>query len=182
MFAKTFRNSLLASSLLIGASLLVGPAAMADDPEVSSEATDVGGSINLINSIDFDTTSHGFERVITANTFELGVLKIQNNNPTGWSLAVTSENGALVNVDNNSETIAYTKLALAAPTGVTLTTYETGALTAEQSQVLAAAGFNSIVAGAVSDFTLTAHTPADLSSVASGEYRDTLSFTLTSNE
>ena len=173
MFAKTFRNSLLASSLLIGASLLVGPAAMADPDPVTAV-------INEVNEVSFvpEMLDREIDQDATESNFPLGTLIIQNNNVNGWELEVRSENNGELRLDGTSNThkIAYGTLTLESDfpesSTDTITPNDTDALFASGDYSTAVAGEESRV---VRSTLVTGNLPA-------GTYSDILVFTLTSKE
>ncbi|MEA5448722.1 hypothetical protein VB780_09105 [Leptolyngbya sp. CCNP1308] len=174
MFAKTFRNTLIASSLLVGASLLAGPAALAATD--NGEAT---GTVQAVNTIDF-TPATG--TAITGGAAELaypmGTLALQDNATAGWTLEVSSLNGGkLLHTVTPANVIAYTQL----------TTDDLGASTATPVDFVAAATnyelhdslFDAVVAEGVTGIAVTAEIAAG-QWVPVGTYADTLTFTLTS--
>ncbi|MGI8935141.1 MAG: hypothetical protein ACR2FS_13815, partial [Phormidesmis sp.] len=94
MFAKTFRNTLVASSLLIGASLLVGPAALA-----AGDSGVVTGTVAAVNAITFTpATGTAITGGAAVPAYPMGTLDVQDNAAAGWLLEVSSANGGeLVN-------------------------------------------------------------------------------------
>ncbi|WP_017302084.1 hypothetical protein [Nodosilinea nodulosa] len=174
MFAKAFRNTLIASSLLIGASLLAGPAALA--------ATDngvVSGDVQAVNTITFTpTTGTAITGGAAEPAYPIGTLDVQDNAANGWTLDVQSLNGGqLVNTVTPTDVIAYD----------TLTTANIGASTATPVNFVAPAtdytlhdsAFDATVAAGVTNVSVTANIAAG-QFVPVGTYADTLTFTLTS--
>lgn len=167
MFAKTFRNALVASSLLIGASLLAGPAAMAQE---------VSGTVAPISSATFTgTTGTAIVAGTAVSAYPMGSLAIQNNAPAGWTLTVASANGGKLNFGANS--ITYTALTTAAIAGATITP-ATMTVAATAATVIDAA-YNADVADGVTGVAVTAAIAAN-QIVPAGTYSDTLTFTLAS--
>ena len=176
MFAKTFRNSLLASSLLIGASLLVGPAAMANP------ATDGGaasGEIEVVNTIVFDPVVDAPITRGESVSFDLGTLDVTNNHANGWTLEVESTNGGVLRVGEDGATISYTNVTTGAM-GASNATPRTLA-TAEQKYMLHDSDFDSAVAAGVTGVAVSA-TLTNTHQAPTGIYSDTLTFTLTSKD
>ena len=175
MFAKTFRNSLLASSLLIGASLLVGPAAMAEP-----SGGEVSGTVAPISTVTFTPTT---ETAITAGdavaAYPMGTLAIQNNSNAGWTLDVRSANGGELRnvVGETTYKIEYTNLTSAPVDGATITPV-TFASAITDIELIDAVYDNAVAAG-VSNVAVTAAIAAD-QHVPAGTYTDTVTFTLTS--
>lgn len=175
MFAKTFRNSLLASSLLIGASLLIAPVAMAAEDDLSvNDDGDVTGVVHLINEITFAPAE---PTPIVADTgatgFVMGELSLRNNHANGWTLSVESANeGKLINGDH---VIEYTNLIADSVEGETTNNFVNpatgGSLIVADYTAAVAAGVDEVQVKA--DIASGQHVPA-------GEYTDTLTFTLES--
>ncbi|MBW4483710.1 MAG: hypothetical protein KME14_14305 [Tildeniella torsiva UHER 1998/13D] len=167
MFAQTFRNTLVASSLLIGASLLAGPAALAQ----SSDG--VSGDVQAVNTVTFT----GAENTsITGGTgqsaYTIGTLAIQSNDPDGWELDVKSANGG--ELVNGSYDITYNDLTTAAITGATINLVDVD--TADTDEEVIDAIYDIDVANAVS-VSVTANLVGEY--VPAGTYSDTLTFTIT---
>ena len=177
MFAKIFRNSLLASSLLIGASLLVGPAAMAEDDSLSVNSDDdVTGVVHLINEITFtpaDPTAIVADAGATG--FVMGELSLRNNHVNGWTLSVESTNQG--KLQNGSYAIEYTAVTAAAVEGETTNSSVDPATGGN----LIVADYTAAVAAGVDEVQVTANI-ASGQHVPAGEYTDTLTFTLESED
>lgn len=171
MFAKTFRNSLVASSLLIGASLLAGPAmAQVSDGDV------VSGDVTPINAITFvGTTGTTITGGAAVAAYPMGSLTLQNNAGAGWTLDVASANGGELQYLTNS--ITYTDLTTAAIAGATVTPVDLA--TAATDEEVIDAAYNIDVADGVTGVAVTAAIAAG-QYVPAGTYSDTLTFTLTS--
>jgi len=173
MLTKTFRNTLVASSLLMGSSLLVSLPALAQ----VSDGDTVGGTVQAVNTIDFvpTATTQAITGGAAVTDFSMGTLSIQNNDPDGWTLNVQSANAGKLMFNTNQ--IAYTGLEIGAiagatPAAVTLSTANT------DEEILNAV-YDVDVADGVTGVTVT----ADIASgqfVPAGLYTDTLTFTLTS--
>ncbi len=175
MFAKTFRNTLLASSLLIGASLLAGPAALA-----ASDSGEVTGTVAAVNAITFAPATG---TVITGGAAEtaypMGTLDVQDNTANGWLLEVSSLNGGeLVNTVTSADVIAYTQLTTGA-IGTASTATPVTFVAAATDYSLNSSAFNAAVATGVTLVPVTANIAAN-QFVPVGTYADTLTFTLTS--
>ena len=174
MFAKNFRNTLVASSLLISASLLAGPAALAD-----TDSGEVTGTVQAINTVVFTpATGTAITGGAAVPAYPIGTLAVQDNAAAGWTLGVSSLNGGeLVNTVTPADVIAYTQLTTAA----------IGASTATPVDFVAAATnyelhdsiFDAAVAEGVTGVAVTAEIAAG-QFVPVGTYADTLTFTLTS--
>lgn len=164
MIAKTFRNTLVASSLLVGTSLLIGSAALAE--EISGDVPIYREAVLSPTEIVIDTDD------AIAATF--GTLFIRDNSAAGWKLTVTSANGGLL--ENGTHGIAYTGLTTDDVNGVqanalTLAEGVAGTLFATQSYS------NAVSTGVTVD--LTADIAVDArKGVPSGVYTDTLTFTM----
>ena len=181
MFAKTFRNSLLASSLLIGTSLLVGPAAMADESgptNVSSGSS--SGEIEVISTIEFTPNANGeINRAVSSPNYDLGTLAVTNNNYHGWILEVASANGGQLVIEGGGHEIEYTAVTTGG-IGASEATARTLA-NANTEYQLHDFGFDSEVANGVTGVPVTA-TLGNTQNVPAGVYSDTLTFTLTSKD
>jgi hypothetical protein len=190
MFAKTFRNSLVASSLLVGASLISGPAAVAQ----VTDGGQVGGNIAPISTLSFTDPTAAVSTPLTTGSFPMGGLNIQNNDPQGWTVTVTSTNaGELQNQDATTPTdvyVTYSDLTVAdalAAFGATPSLADPALanetlVDAPYTEAVAAAVVTSAVSatiattGTVDDGT----TSVAFASLPTGTYTDTLTFTLTS--
>lgn len=171
MFAKTFRNSLIASTLLVGASILASPAAFAQV---------VSGTVATANTVTFDG-DEGTAIVpgVARPAYPLGTLDIQNNDPDGWTLTVSSANGGKL-TNATTHDIVYTAITLADIPGVTETS-ATPTLSTTAASQLSTAAFSESVANGVTSIAVTASISDTESSVPPETYSDTLTFTLTSN-
>lgn len=178
MFAKTFHNTLIASSVLVGTSLIAGPAALAA-PFVDSGANNtVTATVAEVNEVEFVGATTTFTNGAAETAFAMGTLDVQNNAALGWTLEVSSANGGkLVNTVTPADVIAYTQI----------TTANIGASTAAAKD-LAVAGtdyqlhtsaFDAAVAAEVTGVVVTANIAAG-QFVPVGSYTDVLTFTLTS--
>ncbi|MFQ4137364.1 hypothetical protein PGN35_013690 [Nodosilinea sp. PGN35] len=175
MVAKIFRHALFASSLLIGASLLAGPAALAQD----TSGGQVSGSVQAINEVTFTpTTGTAITGGEAVAAYPIGALAVQDNGAAGWILEVSSENGGrLVNTVTPADFIEYTDLTTGA-IGASTATARTLAV-ADQDYELHDSAFDAAVAAGVTGVNVTAAIAAD-QFVPVGTYADTLTFTLTS--
>jgi hypothetical protein len=189
MFAKTFRNTLIASSLLVGASLLAGPAALAQ-----TASGEVGGNIAPISTLTFTLPTAAASTTLTTGSFAMGSLNVRNNDPQGWTVVVTSTNaGELQNQDATTPAnvyITYSDLTVAD----SLAAFDATPLLADPalvSQPLVDAPHTAAVAAAVVNSAVSATievvgtvdgggTPVALAGLPAGTYTDTLTFTLTS--
>lgn len=175
MFAKTFRNTLFTSTLLVGASLMVGGIAKAD----TTSGGEVGGTVAAESAVVF--TTNGTAGTINAaagqTNFLLGTLKIQNNDPDGWTLAVKSASGGLLADSVSGEDLAYTAVTVATVPGQTTNTSVTPTTTDTQIVV---AGYHDDVAA---DVGVTVNITCDITGeeVPAGTYKDTLTFTISNN-
>lgn len=174
MFAKTFRNTLVASSLLIGASLLAGPAALA-----ATSNGQVTGTVAAVNAITFTpATGTAITGGAAVPAYSIGTLDVQDNATAGWILAVSSANGGeLVNTVTPTDVIAYTQLTTGAIGASTATPVDFAAAATDYE--LHNSAFDAAVAEGVTGVTVTAAIAAD-QFVPVGTYADTLTFTLTS--
>ncbi|PZV18516.1 MAG: hypothetical protein DCF21_08130 [Leptolyngbya sp.] len=174
MFAKTFRNTLVASTLLIGASLLAGPAALA----ATSTGT-ANGTVSAVNAITFTgTTGTAITGGAAVGAYPMGSLALQDNSAGGWKLEVSSLNGGkLVNTITATDVIAYTQLTTGAIGAATITPVDFVAATTNYQLSLSA--FDGAVAAGVTGVAVTADI-AGSQFVPVGTYADTLTFTLTS--
>lgn len=171
MFAQTFRNTLVASSLLIGASLLAGPAAQA---QVSGGV--VSGDVSALSTILFTpTTGTTITGGAAVAAYPMGSLAITNNDPDGWTLDVASTNGGELQFGANS--ITYTALTTAAIAGATVTPVNLAAAGVDEEVITA--NYDIDVADGVTAVAVTAAVAAG-QYVPAGTYSDTLTFTLTS--
>lgn len=171
MFTKNFRNSLVASGLLIGASLLAGPAALA-----ASDNGVVSGDVTAVNTIDFTgTTGTAITGGAAVSAYPIGTLTIQNNDPDGWTLDVASANGGKLKFGSN--VITYTDLTTAAIAGATVTPVDLTTPATDEEVIDAA--YNVDVADGVTNVAVTAAIAAG-QFVPAGTYSDTLTFTQTS--
>ena len=109
MLSTSFRNTLIASTLLVGASILTGTAALAADPApVVTDPGTVEGTIAGVSEMTFDAP---VSAALAAGTFQMGTLDIHNNDPQGWTLDVASGNGGrLVHETNSAAFVTYTQL------------------------------------------------------------------------
>jgi hypothetical protein len=189
MFAKTFRNTLVSSSLLVGASLLAGPAAQA---QIANG--EVGGSIAPISTLTFTLPAAAALTPLTAGSFAMGSLNVRNNDPQGWIVVVTSTNAG--ELQNQAATtpanvyITYSDLTVAD----SLAAFDATPLLADPalvSQTLVDAPHTEAVATAVVNSAVSATiaatgtvdggtTSVALAGLPTGTYTDTLTFTLTS--
>ncbi|MGB3516125.1 MAG: hypothetical protein WBA43_06705 [Elainellaceae cyanobacterium] len=174
MFAKTFRNTLVASSLLIGASLLAGPAALA-----ATDNGEVTGTVQAVNTIDFTpATGTAIIGGAAVPAYPMGTLALQDNSAGGWTLEVSSLNGGeLINTVTPTDVIAYTQLTTAVLGASTATPVDFAA--AATNYTLHDSPFDPVVAEGVTSVAVTAAIAAD-QFVPVGTYADTLTFTLTS--
>lgn len=176
MFAKTFRNTLFASSLLIGASLLTGPAALAD-------ADGVSGVISEVSTVTFLGTEG---TPITTGTpmpaYPLGNITVRDNRSAGWGLTVSSLTGGKLLHTNGTTSITYTQLTTSADIGVSVAT-PVDLVTTNAALRLHNSVFNSAVAapgGVQVNVTADLGTPA--TNLPAGTYSDTLTFTMVTKE
>lgn len=176
MFAKIFRNTLVASTLLIGTSLFVIPAALA--APVADDG-DVQGNVSEINSIGFAPQSSAIVPGVAQAEFSIGTLTIQNNAAAGWTLDVESENGGYLLEDiqgvPGTHTIPYTALTVATVAGAAHSSVSPTVET--PSGRLITAVYDLDVANEVG-VGVTANIGAQY--VPVGLYTDNLTFTLTS--
>ena len=174
MSVKTFRNTLIASSLLIGASLLVGPAALA-----AGDTGEVTGTVAAVNAITFTpATGTAITGGAAVPAYPMGTLDVQDNAAAGWTLEVQSLNGGqLVNTVTPTDVIAYTQLTTA-NVGASAATPVDFALAATDYPLHDSA-FDAAVAAGVTGVNVTADIAAG-QFIPVGTYADTLTFTLTS--
>ncbi|MGG6241889.1 hypothetical protein ACQ4N7_24980 [Nodosilinea sp. AN01ver1] len=173
MFAKTFRNTLVASSLLVGASLIAGPAVLA-----ATDNDTVTATVAEVNTINFVAATTAFTGGAAAPTFAMGNLDVQNNAALGWTLDVSSGNGGkLVNTVTPAHAITYTQLTTA-NIGASVATPVTPTVATPSGQLHTSA-FDATVAAGVTGVAVTANIAAN-QFVPVGSYTDTLTFTLTS--
>lgn len=174
MLSTSFRNTLIASTLLVGASIiLASPAVMA---QISDDGI-VSGTVQEVNTIGFAPETE--TPIISGDAvaaYPMGDLTIRNNAAAGWGLEVQSLNGG--ELVNGGESITYTALTVADITGVTITPVDL-ATAATNEPLVTAAPYSAEVAGGI--------TRAVTASIAAGQhipvgtYTDTLTFTLTAN-
>lgn len=174
MFAKTFRNTLVASSLLIGASLLAGPAALA-----ATDSGEVTGTVAAVNTVTFTpTTGTAITGGAAVGAYPMGSLALQDNSAGGWKLEVSSLNGGkLVNTVTPTDLINYTQLTTANVGASAATPVNFVAATTNYQLHLSA--YDAAVAAGVTGVNVTAAIAAN-QFVPVGTYADTLTFTLTS--
>ncbi|MFH7243460.1 MAG: hypothetical protein ACHWZW_11475 [Spirulina sp.] len=171
MLSTFSRNTLIASTLLVSASLLVGPAAFAQ----VSDNGEVSGEVQEVNTITFaPATLTEITSGAAVASYPMGNLTIQNNAAAGWDLEVQSLNGG--KLVNGAQSITYTDLTVAAIAGATITPVDLA--TAATDELLATAPYSTEVAGEITR-AVTATMAAD-QFVPVGVYTDTLTFTLTS--
>ena len=178
MLSTFSRNTLIASTLLVGASLLVGPAARAADdldPATNSGDAEVSATVELINRVTFGPAETTRVQPVTAQTdiaFPLGTVTIRNNDPDGWNLNVASTNAGVLKF--GAHTLSYSTITLADTNDITESPVNptTGGL-------LATGDFSARVAGGTEEINVSALLTVP-TTVAAGEYTDTLTFTLTS--
>lgn len=176
MLSTFSRNTLIASTLLIGASILIIPNAMAaDDPDPASGDGQVSSTVELINRVTFapaTTTTVKPVTELTNTSFPLGTVTIRNNDPAGWNLNVASANDGLL--EFGTHTLSYSTITLAPTDNITETPVNptTGGL-------LATGDFSARVAGGTEAINVSALLTVP-TTVAAGQYTDTLTFTLTS--
>lgn len=173
MFATSFRNTLIASTLLVGASLLAGPAAMA------AEDTDtVTGTVSTVTSVNFVGTGGTITPGVAVPAFTMGDLTIQNNTAGTWNLTVSSLNAGNLENAGGTVSIPYTNLDVADIGGIDFTAVASPSVAAQDLAL--AAPFNTTVAGGATS-AVTASISAAASSVQADVYTDSLTFTLTAN-
>jgi hypothetical protein len=189
MFAKTFRNTLIASSLLVGASLLAGPAALAQ-----TASGEVGGNIAPISTLTFTLPTAAASTTLTTGSFAMGSLNVRNNDPQGWTVVVTSTNaGELQNQDATTPAnvyITYSDLTVAdslaafgaTPSLADPTLASQTLVDAPHTEAVATAVVNSAVSATIAATGTVdgGTTSVALAGLPTGTYTDTLSFTLTS--
>jgi hypothetical protein len=185
MFAKTFRNTLIASSLLVSASLLAGPAAMAEDPEPVGGP--VSGVIAAISTISFDPpeSAAALTRGDSNVSFPMGTLDITNNNPDGWKLDVASATGGVLRFTHNEVDyeIPYQNLTVGAIPGGTIAAFTpTAGATATTTIPLVDATRHDDVATGVTGVPVSATLANVVTTLPAGTYTDTITFTLTSKD
>lgn len=173
MLSTSFRNTLIASTLLVGASILVSPAAFAGN------SGQVSGTIAEINVVNFTAPSNATVTVGQGFTdnFSLGSVTIQNNDPDGWNLSVASANSGNLKLGITSHVIPYSAINLGDVPGVTETTTPVSPADANPA-LLSTAPFSTTVASGTTAINLTA--TLTVPNVPAGQYTDTLTFTLTS--
>lgn len=183
MLSTFSRNTLIASTLLVGASLLVGPAAMAaNDPVSVDDGDTVSATVELINVVTFTPepapTTLKPEEALSNVSLSLGSVTLRNNSAGGWELKVASANNGTLNsaVGGTTYELPYGAITLAAATGVTPST-PVAATTA--GAVLATGVFSTAVAGGTDPIAVTATITSAATTVPAGSYTDTLTFTLT---
>jgi hypothetical protein len=169
MFAKTFRNTLVASSLLIGASLLAGPAALAA-PSIAGDT--VTATVAEVNVATFVGATTAFTNGAAVPAFVMGTLNVQNNAAAGWTLGVASTNGGTLN--GATFNITYTDLTTGTIGGSSAT-----AVDPSTGGTLHDSAFDTVVAEGVTGVAVTANIGSG-QFVPVGSYTDTLTFTLTS--
>lgn len=190
MLSTSFRNTLIASTLLVGASILVSPAAFAQD------SGQVGGTIETVNELTF-TAPVDLSADLTSGTLGMGSLTIRNNDPDGWTLQVRSANAGKLHRSTGSGItdiaattyIPYTALtATGAPSGATTTSLATitgtdaNFVVAPYSVAFADSDGDAItISATLSNGTFGGDSAVARAGMPAGEYKDTLYFTLTSN-
>lgn len=175
MLNTTFRNALVASGLLVGATLLITPAALAQE-----SGGQVTGVVSDVSTLVFaPTTGTAITAGQAVAAYPIGSLTITNNNDAGWALQVKSAHGGELRYTVGLDTyaIAYTGLTVADIDGATITPVTFAA--ADTNVSLITAPYSSAVAAGITR-TSTAAIAAD-QHVPAGTYSDTLTFTLTSN-
>lgn len=174
MFAKTFRNTLVASSLLIGASLLAGPAALA-----ATDNGEVTGTVAAVNTITFNpTTGTAITGGAAVPAYPMGTLDLQDNAAAGWTLNVQSLNGGqLRKVGSPTDLITYTQLKTGNIGSSTSASVDLA--TAATNEQLHNSLYDPAVAAGVTGVAVTADIAVG-QFVPVGTYADTLTFTLTS--
>ncbi|WP_156119720.1 hypothetical protein [Leptolyngbya sp. KIOST-1] len=175
MVVKTFRNTLIASSVLFGASLIAGSAAMA------APATDDGtvtATVAEINAISFEGATTAFVSGSAVPAFAMGTLDVRNNASAGWTLGMSSANGGrLINTATPAHVITYTALTTG-DIGASTATAVTPTVATPSGQLHNSA-FDAAVSAGVTGVNVTASIAAG-QFVPVGSYTDTLTFTLTS--
>ncbi|WP_008313428.1 hypothetical protein [Leptolyngbya sp. PCC 6406] len=176
MLNTTFRNVLVASGLFVGATLLIAPTALAQTSD-----GEVTGVVAPISTLTFSPTQGTTIVGGVANpAYPIGSLGITTNSAT-WTLQVKSAHGGqLRNIGASTELtqyIAYTGLTVSAIDGTTITPVTFGAVNTDV--LLIDAVYSDAAASGVAP-TVTAAIAAG-QYVPHGTYRDTLTFTLTSN-
>ena len=187
MFAKTFRNSLLASSLLIGASLLVGPAAMADGPHTDSD--DITANVPVYREVGFSPSAQlSLDSDAAVSAHEVGTLYIRDNDPSGWSLQVSSANGGKFVHEDNDDEIVYTALRVDGNVGgnesasLTLSP-AVGEGTENTGMLFTNAAYHTDVSDGVDNISLLVDIAEDArKGISAGDYSDTLTFTMMAND
>ena len=189
MFAQTFRNTLIASTLLVSASLLAGPAAFAAE----TGELNVGGNIATVSAITFTQPAAASEVTLqSATSFAMGSVHIQNNDPQGWTLEVSSANNG--QLQNQSATpasavyVEYTTLTITeqsafgvAPASLAPTSAPQVLVNADYTQAVAAAPVTGTVTAMIESTGTSGGTSSiPLASLPAGNYTDTLTFTLAS--
>ena len=180
MLSTSFRNTLIASTLLVGASILVSPAAFAGSV---SDDDSVSGTIQPINEVVFtgrQTVSNLTPGQASTPAFLMGSVHVHNNHGSGWTLSAASANAGKLQythaATSNTYSISYTNLAVATAPGQTSNT-PFASPTATAAQVVGADYSAGAAAGVDLDVTATI---GDVGHPPAGTYTDTITFTLTS--
>jgi hypothetical protein len=176
MLTKMFRNTLVASSLLVGASLMVGQIAQA-----GTDSGDVTGEITTNNLVTYTApaAAASLDPVAGNTDMDFGSVNVRDNSNAGWILTVQSANNSTLVGDTNSEVITYTGLSFNNATlgaandidvsgGTAVNVYTPNTLTCATQ--------------AGCDVTITADIAnTEVNGKSVDTYRDTLTFVLTSN-
>lgn len=176
MLNATFRRILIASGLLIGASLVLSPSAMAD-----SANGNTSGTVDPINNVDY-TPPAGATLNPSAGNADMGFgsLFIQNNDNDGWTLTVDStNNGTLVDAVS-SAVIPYSNLDFVdATSGTPLGNQSAVDVSGAAIQVY---GPTSLTCADSTGCTVNLRadvSAGDIDGKPAGTYSDTLTFVLT---